>query len=131
MRTPDFRYLAQPILPAALLAGFGLLRLRLDRASRSVRATVLRALIPIVTASFQINAGLRSDLSPWGASGVVLVAGLMLAGLLAFNLLRGAQFGAAFATWLLILLSVGGVASGSRALEARGDGHGQLWSRRW
>jgi hypothetical protein len=92
------------------------------------RTTVLGlvALIPIVTASFQINTGLRSNLSPWGASGIVLVAGLLLAGLLAFNLLRGQQLGAAFATWLLILLSVGGVASASRALEARGDGHGQF-----
>jgi hypothetical protein len=129
MRMPDLRYLAQPILPAALLAGFGIARLAswIVQAG-SVRTTVLGlvALIPIVTASFQINAGLRANLSPWGASGVVLVAGLLLSGLLAFNLLRGAQIGAAFATWLLILLSVGGVASGSRALEARGEGHGQI-----
>jgi hypothetical protein len=129
VRMPDFRYLAQPILPAALLAGFGIMRLAswIVQAG-SVRTTVLGlvALIPIVTASFQINAGLRSNLSPWSASGIVLVAGLLLAGLLAFNLLRGQQLGAAFATWLLILLSVGGVASASRALEARGDGHGQF-----
>ena len=94
----------------------------------SVRTTVigLAALIPIVTASFQINVGLRQNLSPWGASGVVLVAGLLLAGLLAFNLLRGAQLGAAFATWLLVLLTVGGVASASRVLEARGEPRGQL-----
>jgi len=73
-----------------------------------------------------VNVGLRQNLSPWGASGVVLAAGLLLAGLLAFNLLRGVQLGAAFATWLLVLLTVGGVASASRALEARGDPRGQL-----
>ena len=56
----------------------------------------------------------------------MLVAGLLLAGLLAFNLLRGAQLGAAFATWLLVLLALGGVAGASRALEARGDDRGQL-----
>jgi hypothetical protein len=94
----------------------------------NARTTVigLAALIPIVTASFQVNVGLRQNLSPWGASGVVLAAGLLLAGLLAFNLLRGVQLGAAFATWLLVLLTVGGVASASRALEARGDPRGQL-----
>ena len=129
MRMPDLRYLAHPILPAALLAGFGLVRLgRWIVEAGSVRTTVLAlvALVPIVTASFQINAGLRQNLSPWGASGVVLVAGLLLAGLLAFNLVRGAQLGAVFATWLLVLLTVGGVASGSRALEARGHERGQL-----
>jgi hypothetical protein len=56
----------------------------------------------------------------------VLAAGLLLAGLLAFNLLRGLQLGAAIATWLLVLLAVSGLASASRALEARGDDRGQL-----
>jgi len=129
MRMPDLRYLCHPILPAALLAGFGLRWLaRWIVEAGSVRTTLigLAALVPIVTASFQINVGLRQNVAPWGPSGVVLVAGLLLAGLLAFNLLRGAQLGAAFATWLLVLLTVGGVASASRALEARGDPRGQL-----
>lgn len=129
MRMPDVRYISHPVLPAALLAGFGLLRLgRWIVEAGGARTTVLglAALIPIVTASFQINVGLRQNLSPWGASGVVLVAGLLLAGLLAFNLLRGPQLGAAFATWLLVLLTVGGISSASRALEARGDPRGQL-----
>ena len=129
MRMPDLRYLCHPILTAALLAGFGLRWLaRWIVEAGSARTTVigLAALVPIVTASFQINVGLRQNVSPWGPSGVVLVAGLLLAGLLAFNLLRGAQLGAAFATWLLVLLTVGGVASASRALEARGDPRGQL-----
>jgi hypothetical protein len=129
MRMPDLRYLSQPLLPAALLAGFGLLRLAtwLVEAG-SARTTVLGlvALVPVVTAAFQTNAGLRQNLSPWGASGVVLIAGLLLSGLLAFNLLRGAQLGAAFATWLLVLVAVGSIAGGSRALEARGDDRGQL-----
>jgi hypothetical protein len=129
MRMPDARYLTHPVLPAALLAGFGLRRLAswIVEAG-NVRTAVLGlvALVPIVTASFQINVGLRQNLSPWGASGVVLVAGLLLAGLLAFNLLRGRELGAAFATWLLVLLTVGGIASGSRALEARGNERGQL-----
>jgi hypothetical protein len=129
MRMPDIRYVSQPVLPAALLAGFGLLRLgRWIVEAGSVRTTVLGlvGLIPIVTASFQISVGLRQNLSPWGASGVVLVAGLLLAGLLAFNLLRGVQLGAAFATWLLVLLAFGGVASAGRALDARGNDRGQL-----
>jgi hypothetical protein len=129
MRMPDVRYLSYPVLPAVLLAGFGLLHLvRWIVEHGSVRTTVLGlvALVPVVTASIQINAGLRQNLSPWGSGGVVLVAGLLLVGLLAFNLLRGAQLGAAFGTWLLVLLAVGGVASASRALEARGDDRGQL-----
>jgi hypothetical protein len=129
MRMPDARYLSQPILPAALLAGFGLQRLVswLVEAG-GARTTVLGlvGLVPVVTSAMQINAGLRQNASPWGASGVVLVAGLLLAGLLAFNVLRGRQLAAAFATWLLVLLAVGGVASASRALEARGDDRGQL-----
>jgi hypothetical protein len=129
MRMPDLRYLSQPLIPAAMLGGLGLLRLAtwLVEAG-SARTTVLgiAALVPVVTAAFQTNAGLRQNLSPWGASGVVLLAGLILSGLLAFNLLRGAQLGAAFATWLLVLVSLGSVAGGSRALEARMDDRGQL-----
>src|SRR5262245_50374822 len=89
MRMPDVRYIAHPVLPSALLAGFGLLQLtRWIVEAGSARTTVLGliGLIPIVTAAFQINIGLRQNLSPWGTSGVVLVAGLLLAGLLAFNL---------------------------------------------
>ena len=129
MRMPDLRYLSQPIVPAGLLAGFGLLRLTcwiVEAGSMRTTVLALAALIPVVTASFQINAGLRSNLSPWSASGVVLVAGLLLVGLLAFNLLRGTQLGATFATWLLVLLAVGGIAGGSRALEARGGDRGQI-----
>lgn len=129
MRMPDLRYIAHPIVPAALLAGFGLRRLLSWLAEAgSVRTTVLGlvALVPVVTAAFQVNAGLRQNLSPWGASGIVLVAGLLLSALLAFNLLRGAQLGAAFATWLLVLVSAGSIAGGSRALEARTDDRGQL-----
>jgi hypothetical protein len=129
MRMPDLRYLSQPMLPAALLAGFGLLRLVtwLVQAGNT-RTTVLGlvALVPLVTAAFQINAGLRQGLSPWGASGVVLVAGLLLAGLLAFNLLRGPELGSAFATWMLAIVALGSIAGASRALEARGDERGQL-----
>lgn len=129
MRMPDLRYLAHPLLPLGLLAGFGLLRLaRWLVAAGNLRTTVLGlvALIPLVTASFQINVGLRQSLSPWGASGVVMIAGLLLAGLLAFNLLRGAQLGAAFSTWLLAILAVVSIAGASRAIEARGDDRGQL-----
>jgi len=129
MRMPDVRYLCHPVLPAALLAGFGLLRLTswiVEAGSARTTVLGLAALVPIVTASFQINAGLRQNLSPWGASGAVLAAGLLLAGLLAFNLLSGRQLGAAFATWLLVLLAVGGVSSASRSLEAHGDDRGQL-----
>jgi len=129
MRMPDLRYLSQPLIPAAMLGGLGLLRLAtwLVEAG-SARTTVLGmvALVPVVTAAFQTNAGLRQNLSPWGASGVVLLAGLLLSGLLAFNMLRGAQLGAAFATWLLVLVSLGSIAGGSRALEARMDDRGQL-----
>jgi hypothetical protein len=56
----------------------------------------------------------------------VLVAGLLLAGLLAFNLLRGMELGAAFSTWLLAILAVASIAGASRALEARGDDRGQV-----
>jgi len=129
MRMPELRYLAQPALPASLLAGFGLLRLGAWLAAAgSIRTTVLGlvGLVPIVTAALQVNAGLRSNLSPWGASGIVLVAGLLLAGLLAFNLLRGLELGAAFATWLLIIVVVGDIAGIGRALEAKRDDRGQL-----
>jgi hypothetical protein len=129
MRMPELRYLALPMLPAALLAGFGLARLiSWIVEAGSVRTTLLglAGLVPVVTASFQINAGLRQNLSPWGAAGVVLVAGLLLVGLLAFNLLRGLELGAAFATWLLVLVAICGIAGASRALEARGEDRGQL-----
>ena len=58
----------------------------------AARTTVLGlvGLVPVVTAGLPGQRGLRANLSPWGSSGVVLVAGLLLAGLLAFNLLRGA-----------------------------------------
>jgi len=54
------------------------------------------------------------------------VGGLILVGLLAINLIRGPEFGAAFATWALAILVFGCIAGGSRALEARGDDRGQL-----
>lgn len=129
MRMPEARYLVQPVVPAALLAGFGLLRLWswLLRAG-CMRTTMvgLIGLVPVVTAGFQTNAGLQANLSPWNSAGVVLVAGLLLAGLLAFNLLRGAEIGAACATWLLVLLAVGNTAGMMRALDARGEDRGQL-----
>jgi hypothetical protein len=129
MRMPDLRYLSYPIFPAALLAGFGLHRLGTWIVEAgSTRTTVLGlvALVPVVTTSFLINTGLRQDMASWGASSVVLIAGLLLAALLAFNLLHGPELGAAFATWLLVILAVGGIAGASRALEARGDDRGQL-----
>ena len=129
MRMPELRYLAMPILPASLLAGLGLYRLIAWLiAAGSARSLVLGlvGLVPIVTASFQINAGLRQNLSPWGASSIVLVAGLLLAGLLAFNLLRGLELGAAFATWALVILALGGFAAATRTLDAHGEGRGQL-----
>jgi hypothetical protein len=129
MRMPETRYLVLPVLPGALLAGFGLLRLVtwLVEAG-SLRTTVLGlvGLVPIVTAAFQVNAGLRQNLTPWGASGIVLLAGLLLAGLLAFNLLRGMELGAAFATWMLAIAAIGGIAAANRTLDAHGEGRGQL-----
>lgn len=129
MRMPDLRYVSQALLPASLLAGLALLRLATWIAEAgSLLTTVLGllALVPVVTVIFQVNLALQRGLSPWGASAVVLVAGLLLVGLLAFNLLRGAELGAALATWLLVILAVGGIAAASRALEARGSPRGQL-----
>jgi 4-amino-4-deoxy-L-arabinose transferase-like glycosyltransferase len=129
MRMPETRYLVLPVLPGALLAGFGLLRLTTWIAEAgSLRTTILGlvGLVPVVTAAFQVNAGLRANLTPWNASAIVLVAGLLLAGLVAFNLLRGMELGAAFATWLLVSLSIGGIAAAGRTLDAHGEGRGQL-----
>jgi hypothetical protein len=129
MRMPEARYLVQPVVPAALMASFGLHRLwTWLLGAGSMRTTIigLLGLVPVVTASFQVNAGLTANLSPWSSSGVVLIAGLLLAGLLAFNLLRGAEVGAAFATWLLVLLAAGSTAGMMRALDARGNDRGQL-----
>jgi hypothetical protein len=129
MRMPDHRYLAPAVLPAALLAGFGLLRLASwIQEGGTTRAIVigLIGLVPVITTAFQINAGLRSGVSPWGAATVVLIGGLILVGLLAFNVLRGLELGAAIATWALVLLAVGAIAGGSRGLEARGEPRGQL-----
>lgn len=129
MRMPEVRYLALPLLPASLLAGFGLYRLcawLFEAGNTRTLVLGLVGVVPVVTAIFQINAGLRQNLSPWGASGVVLVAGLLLAGLLAFNLLRGKELGAALATWLLAILTVAVIAGASRSLESRGDERGQV-----
>jgi len=129
MRMPDARYLVQPLLPAALLAGLGLRRLaRWLIEAGSMRTTLigLAGLVPLITTAFQINMGLRNNLSPWGAASVVLVGGLILVGLLAFNLLRGAELGAAFATWALVLVAFATISGGSRALAARGEDRGQL-----
>jgi hypothetical protein len=129
MRMPDLRYLVQPMVPAALLAGLGLLKLaRWQIEAGNARTTLigLAGLVPVITTAFQINLGLRSGLSPWGAAAVVLVGGLILVGLLAFNLIRGSEFGAAFATWALALLVFGSIAGGSRILAARGEDRGQL-----
>lgn len=129
MRMPDIRFLVQPIVPAALLAGLGLQRLiRWLSEAGSARTTLLGlvGLIPLITTAFQINLGLRSNLSPWGASAVVLFGGLILVGLLAFNLIQGPEFGATFATWALVIIAFGCVAGGSRALAARGEDRGQL-----
>ncbi|MCC6175467.1 MAG: glycosyltransferase family 39 protein [Chloroflexi bacterium] len=132
MRMPDTRYLVQPVLPAALLGGFGLVRaIEAVRVWGNTTTTVvaLAGLVPIVTASFQINTGLRQGGSPWGAAGVVLVAGLLLVGLVAFNLLRREGMLAALSTWLLVLLTYSAIGGLSRALEARGDARGTLVER--
>jgi 4-amino-4-deoxy-L-arabinose transferase-like glycosyltransferase len=129
MRMPELRYLAQPAAPAALLAGFGLLKIGgwlAEAGSTRTSVIGLLGLVPVVTASFQVNAGLHANQSPWNAASIVLVAGLLLVGLLAYNLLRGKEYGAAFATWLLVLLTIGHVAGAMRALGARGDDRGQL-----
>lgn len=129
MRMPESRYLVQPVVPAAMLAGYGLLKLwSWLVAAGCMRSTMigLLGLVPVVTAGFQINIGLNANLSPWNSAAVVLLAGLLLAGLLAFNMLRGAEIGAAFATWLLVLLAAGNTAGMMRALDARGEDRGQL-----
>lgn len=129
MRMPDLRYLAPPLLPACLLAGFGIRRLAFWIASGGTITTLmigLAGLVPVITSAFQINAGLRQGVSPWGAASVVLIGGLILVGLLGFNLLRGMQLNAAFATWASVILVLGVVAGNSRALDARGSPHGQL-----
>ena len=129
MRMPEARYLVQPVIPAAFLAGFGLLKLWTWLVTAgSMRTTMLGllGLVPVVTAGFQVNIGLNANLSPSNSAAVVLVAGLLLAGLLALNLLRGAEIGAACATWLLVLLAAGNTAGMMRALDARGEDRGQL-----
>jgi hypothetical protein len=129
MRMPDLRYLVHPLLPAALLAGFGLRRLAfwlVEGGSARTTLIGLAGLVPLITTAFQINMGLRSNLSPWAAASVVLVGGLILVGLLAINLIRGVEFGAAFATWALAIMILGSIAGGSRALSARGEDRGQL-----
>jgi len=129
MKMPDLRFLVHPILPAALLAGLGLRRLAIWIADGGTTRAILIGLVglvPVVTTAFQINTGLRNNLWPWGAASVIFIGGIVLVGLLAFNLLRGSQLGAAFATWLLVILLVGAIASGSRALAARGEDRGQF-----
>ncbi|MCC7370419.1 MAG: glycosyltransferase family 39 protein [Chloroflexi bacterium] len=129
MRMPEIRYLVQPIVPAAFLAGFGLWRLwRWQIEAGNLRSTLLGfvGLVPVVTAGFQVNAGIQANASPWSSASVVLVAGLLLAGLLAFNLVRGAQAGAAFATWLFVLLGICNTAGMMRMLDARSDDRGHL-----
>lgn len=129
MRQPDPRYLFQATLPAALLGGLGLCwlyeTLRAYGTSRAVLVG-LAALVPLVTAAFQINAALRQNQSAWGSAAVVVVAGLLLVGLLAFNILVWGEGRAAVATFALVLIGLGTVAGTTRWLEARGGDRGHL-----
>ncbi|MDP8921790.1 MAG: glycosyltransferase family 39 protein [Chloroflexota bacterium] len=129
MRQPDARYLFQPSVPAALLGGLGLVclweRLRAHASSRTV-VVGLAALVPLVTATIQINAGLRQDQDPWIPAAVVAAAGLLLVALLAFNILAPGEVGSSAATFALVLVAFGTVAGASRWLEARGSDRGHL-----
>lgn len=129
MRQPDPRYLFQPTLPAALLGGLGVVWIAETlRAHGSPRAVSigLAALVPLVTAAFLINGGVRQGTVPWASAGVVAVAGILLVGLLAINVLVRAEGRAALATVVLVLAGYGSIAGASRWLEARSGERGQL-----
>jgi hypothetical protein len=131
MRQPDLRYLIQPLLPATLLAGFGLAWLiEAVRQHGTARSTVvaLVALAPLVTAGFQINASLRAGQNPWLTASIVALAGWVAIAWLGWGYLRAAQLRAALATLLLVVVALWGVTSSSRLLEARGSERGQLLS---
>jgi 4-amino-4-deoxy-L-arabinose transferase-like glycosyltransferase len=129
VRQPDLRYLAQPLLPASLLAGLGLARLvEVVIRNGTQRSAVfgLCGLIPLVTAGFQVNAALRSGQDSWVSAGIVVLAGLLIVALIALNSLPPAGLGAAFATFLLAVTALWGVTSASRLLEARGGDRAHL-----
>ena len=129
MRQPDLRYLVQPLIPAALLGGLGLGRLlETLRARGSARSTVfgLVGLVPLLAAGFQINAGLRSGQDPWASGGLVMLVGLLIVALAAINWLPRAELGSASATFILIVVTLWTITTGSRLLEARGGPRAHL-----
>lgn len=129
LRQPDLRYLAQPLVPAALLAGLALARL-LEQVQRhaTLRSTVvaLTLLVPLVTAGLQVNSAVRSGQDPWVTAGTVALLGFVLVALLALNWLRLPEFGAALATFVLVAVTLWTATSASRLLEARGGARPHL-----
>ena len=129
MRQPDPRYLFQASIPAALLGGLGLVWLYETLRQYGTGRAVLVGLalfIPFITAAFQINAALRANQSPWASVAVVVGAGLLLVGLLAFNILVWGEARAAAATFALVAIGLGTIAGTTRWLEARGSERGHL-----
>jgi 4-amino-4-deoxy-L-arabinose transferase-like glycosyltransferase len=127
VRQPDLRYLIQPLLPAALLAGFGLRRLfGALRDHGSVRSAVfgLAALVPGVTVALQANLGAGSGRDLW-AVGTALLAGPLILSVAALNRPRD-DLRAALAVALLVPLTLWNISTASRLLEARGSARAQL-----
>ena len=129
VRQPDLRYLSHPTLPAALLAGLGLHDLLAAIARRpTLRSAVFSALalVPLVTATFQINTGLRQGGSPWALASVVAGAGLLCVFLLAVSRLDRAELGSAVAGFGVVVVGLSLIGTTSRLLEAGGAARSQI-----
>jgi hypothetical protein len=132
VRQPDVRYLAVPLIPAALLAGLGLRRLIAavrDHGSGRTWALGLAGLVPLLTAGFHLNTSLRSGSPSWLTTAVIAVAGLLVVLLIGINTLRPAQLTAAAATFILAFIGLWTVTSDSRLLESHSSARAHLLFR--
>ncbi len=132
VRQPDARYLAQPLVPGALLAGLGLRRIVTTIRDHGTPRTLvlgMAALAPLITAAFHLNTSLRPTSTPWLTTVVIAIAGLLVVALIGINSLRPGQLGAAASTFVLVVVGLWAVTSASRLLESHASSRGHFLFR--
>lgn len=132
VRQPDLRYLAQPFVPAALLAGLGAERLVgaiRRRLSAACLAVAVLAFTPLIATGFQVNSLVRANLEPWPLVASVAALTLPAAAVFARLALGAPADRAALAVFVLLAVSIWTITTSSRLLEARGSANGHLLDR--
>ena len=132
VRQPDVRYLAVPLIPAALLAGLGLRRLITavrDHGSGRTWALGLAGLVPLLAARISSQHLAAFGSPSWLTTAVIAVA--RTAGRLADRHQHPAAGSAhsVAAAFILAFIGLWTVTSGSRLLESHSSGRAHLLFR--